>query len=113
MEFVRRLTAHEVTPGTALTAFSTCAWQAAQLIPVTLYLSIFSPFSGRQRLPEEIRICYFMSFSVRRASSSMTASFPFLMSSATQPLIWAARSSRLKALRAEIAAWICTMMSGQ
>ena len=36
MEFVSRLTAHPVTPGTAPTAFSTRAEQAAQLIPVTL-----------------------------------------------------------------------------
>ena len=39
-EFVRRLTAQLFTPGTALTAFSTRVWQAAQLIPVTLYCSI-------------------------------------------------------------------------
>ena len=32
MELVNRLTVQEVTPVTALTAFSTCAWQAAQLI---------------------------------------------------------------------------------
>ena len=40
MEFVRRLTAQDVTPGTFDTAFSTRVWQAAQLIPVTLYCSI-------------------------------------------------------------------------
>ena len=45
MEFVRRLTAHEVTPSTLLTAFSTRAWHAAQLIPVTLYCSkVILPF---------------------------------------------------------------------
>jgi len=40
MEFVRRLTAQDVTPGTFDTAFSTRVWQAAQLMPVTLYCSI-------------------------------------------------------------------------
>ena len=35
MEFVRRLTAQEETPGTSETAFSTLAWHAAQLMPVT------------------------------------------------------------------------------
>ena len=37
MELVRRLTVQADTPGTLLTAFSTRAWQAAQLIPVTIY----------------------------------------------------------------------------
>ena len=37
IEFVSRLTAHEVTPGTAETAFSTRAEHAAQLMPVTEY----------------------------------------------------------------------------
>ena len=36
-EFVSRLTAHEETPGTAETAFSTRAEHAAQLMPVTEY----------------------------------------------------------------------------
>ena len=40
MEFVSRLTEHSETPGTFETAFSTRALQAAQLIPVTLYLVI-------------------------------------------------------------------------
>jgi hypothetical protein len=40
MEFVKRLTAQLVTPGTFETAFSTRATQAAQLIPETEYLSI-------------------------------------------------------------------------
>ena len=35
MALVSRLTEQEVTPGTALTAFSTRALQAAQLMPVT------------------------------------------------------------------------------
>ena len=35
MEFVRRLTEHDVTPGTLDTAFSTLFWHAAQLMPVT------------------------------------------------------------------------------
>ena len=39
MELVRRLTAHEVTPGSFFTARSTLALQAAQLIPVILYVS--------------------------------------------------------------------------
>ena len=42
IEFVSRLTAHEVTPGTAETAFSTRAEHAAQLMPVTLYCFISS-----------------------------------------------------------------------
>ena len=36
MEFVSRLTEQPVTPGTAETAFSTLAEQAAQLMPVTV-----------------------------------------------------------------------------
>ena len=36
MEFVRRLTEQDVTPGTFDTAFSTLELQAAQLIPVTV-----------------------------------------------------------------------------
>gem|GEM_PF-5650336 len=40
IELVRRLTEHEVTPGTPFTAFSTLALHAAQLMPVTLYCSI-------------------------------------------------------------------------
>jgi len=40
MELVKRLTEHDVTPGTPETAFSTLAEQAAQLIPVTLYCFI-------------------------------------------------------------------------
>ena len=41
IEFVKRLTVHEVTPGSFETSFSTLALHAAQLIPVTLYLSKF------------------------------------------------------------------------
>ena len=37
IEFVSRFTEHDSTPLTPLTAFSTRALQAAQLIPVTLY----------------------------------------------------------------------------
>ena len=40
MELVSRLTEQLSTPGTALTAFSTRALHAAQLMPVTLYCSI-------------------------------------------------------------------------
>ena len=39
MEWVSRLTEQAVTPGTAETAFSTRALQAAQLMPVTIYCS--------------------------------------------------------------------------
>ena len=56
MEFVSRLTAQEVTPGTAETAFSTRAWQAAQLMPVTVYCFINK--ASRlcfRRLPEVCR----------------------------------------------------------
>ena len=41
IEFVRRLTEQLVTPSTFATAFSTLAWQAAHVIPVTLYCCIF------------------------------------------------------------------------
>ena len=41
IEFVSRLTEHEVTPSTVETAFSTRALQAAQLIPVTLNCFIY------------------------------------------------------------------------
>ena len=41
IEFVRRLTEHDVTPGTFDTAISTRALPAAHLIPVTVYCSIF------------------------------------------------------------------------
>ena len=40
IEFVSRLTLQESTPGTFDTAFSTLAWHAAQLMPVTIYCSI-------------------------------------------------------------------------
>ena len=40
MELVSRLTEQLATPGTLLTAFSTRAEQAAQLMPVTLNCSI-------------------------------------------------------------------------
>ena len=40
MELVSRLTDTEHTPGTFATAFSTRAWQAAQLMPVTVYCLI-------------------------------------------------------------------------
>ena len=44
MEFVSRLTAHEVTPGTVETAFSTRAEHAAQLMPVIEYCVMVLPF---------------------------------------------------------------------
>ena len=40
MELVSRLTETESTPGTFATAFSTLAWHAAQLMPVTMYCSM-------------------------------------------------------------------------
>ena len=40
IELVRRLTEHDVTPGTLDTAFSTRVLHAAQLMPVTVYCSI-------------------------------------------------------------------------
>ena len=43
IEFVRRLTEQDVTPGTFDTAFSTRDEQAAQLMPVMLYCSIAVP----------------------------------------------------------------------
>ena len=43
MELVKRLTVQEVTPSTFPTAFSTRALHAAQLIPVTVYCSMFLP----------------------------------------------------------------------
>ena len=39
IEFVSRLTAQDVTPGTFRTALSTLALHAVQLMPVTLYCS--------------------------------------------------------------------------
>ena len=43
MELVSKLTEQDSTPGSLLTAFSTLALQAAQLIPVTVYCSILLP----------------------------------------------------------------------
>jgi hypothetical protein len=43
IELVSRLTEQLVTPATCDTAFSTRALQAAQLIPVTVYCSIWNP----------------------------------------------------------------------
>ena len=44
MEFVSRLTEQLFTPGSFDTAFSTRAWQAAQLIPLTVYCFILPSF---------------------------------------------------------------------
>ena len=45
MEWVRRFTEQTLTPSSALTAFSTRALQAAQLMPVTVNCSMdFPPF---------------------------------------------------------------------
>ena len=47
MELVRRLTAQFSTPGTARTAFSTRAEQAAQLMPLTSYWVKFPPLPSQ------------------------------------------------------------------
>ena len=47
MELVRRLTAQRSTPGTARTAFSTRAEQAAQLMPLTSYWVKFPPLPSQ------------------------------------------------------------------
>ena len=44
MEFVSRLTEQLFTPGSFDTAFSTRVWQAAQLIPLTVYCFILPSF---------------------------------------------------------------------
>ena len=63
IEFVSRLTAQDVTPGTPETAFSTRLEHAAQLMPVTWYCSILlCPFR------------YFISFCSVSASSSTASS---------------------------------------
>ena len=68
MEFVSRLTATEVTPGTEPTAFSTRAEHAAQLIPVTLNCCIFLLFlSGLSGSCDIARSGYcFISFCMTR-----------------------------------------------
>ncbi len=101
MELVSRLTEQEVTPGSELTAFSTRAWQAAQLIPVTIYCSMIMPF------------CYFISFIRIFTSSSTEPSSPARMSFATQPLIWQESSSLLKLFRALVTADTWMRISGQ
>ena len=80
IELVNRLTLHPVTPSTDNTAFSTCAEQAAQLIPPTVYLSIF----------------YLISLPTISISSSTTASSPALISRTTQPSTWRRSSSLIK-----------------
>ncbi len=83
IEFVRRLTEQEVTPGTLLTAFSTLAWHAAQLMPVTVYCSIDRSYPESEMLTP----AYFISFGRIRTSSSTLSSLPFLISSVTQVLM--------------------------
>ena len=56
---------------------------------------------------------YFISFWRVAKSSSMTASLPARMSSATQVRIWLASSSLLKAFMAAVTAADCTKISGQ
>ena len=77
MELVSRLTEQLSTPGTALTAFSTRAEQAAQLIPVTLYCFILV------LAPSD----YFISFCRVFSNSSTTSSFPARTSLTTQERI--------------------------
>ena len=48
IELVNKLTEQEVTPSTLETAFSTRALHAAQLIPVTVYCSIFAQLLSSQ-----------------------------------------------------------------
>ena len=58
MEFVKRLTVQDVTPGTLETAFSTRALQAAQLMPFTLNCSILRLPPFAVFLSMVIRILY-------------------------------------------------------
>ena len=110
MEFVSRLTEQLATPGTLLTAFSTRAEQAAQLMPVTLYCSI--KYHSYVEYARE-RASYFMSLGSRFISSSSFASLPARRSSATQVEMCWASSSLEKLFSAEFAAATCTRMSTQ
>ena len=103
MELVRRLTEQLFTPGTFDTAFSTRAEQAAQLIPVTLYCSIFFQYLLKSSLS-----LYFISFWRVATSSSMVSSLPSRISRATQVRMWLASSSLLNAFTAALTAadWI-------
>lgn len=56
---------------------------------------------------------YFISFCTVSTSSSITSSLPARISLATQPRIWLARSSRLKAFRAAPTAADCCKISLQ
>lgn len=76
MEFVRRLTAQDVTPGTSDTAFSTRALHAAQLIPVHCILLHLPPSP-----------IYFINFWSTVTSSSTVSSLPSRISFVTQVLI--------------------------
>ena len=110
MELVSRLTEQLVTPGTAFTAFSTRAEQAAQLMPVTLYCSIvFTPCDG-SACPKK---GHFMSLGSNFSSSSNFSSLPARRSSATQVRTCWLSSSLEKAFSAEFAAATCTRMSAQ
>ena len=102
MEFVSRLTAQDVTPGTPRTAFSTRLEQAAQLMPVTLYCSITDH-------PQP----YFISFCSVPISSSIASSRPARMSSVTQVRRWLVNSTRQKLFSAELTADAWVSMSGQ
>ena len=104
IEFVNKLTEHELTPDTAETAFSTRALQAAQLMPVTL--NCFT-------LHLLLRAVYFISFCSVTSSSSITSSFPARISSATQLRIWLPSTSRLNAFIAAVTAADCVNTSVQ
>ena len=121
IELVRRLTLHCVTPGTPRTAFSTWAWHAAQLIPVTLYFSILplpvcqfqETLIGSVFPPDLPAVPYFISFWVSFTSSSIVSVFPLRISSFTQVLIWDSSSSLLKLFSALFTADTCIRISGQ
>ena len=87
IEFVKRLTAQDVTPGTFVTAFSTRAEQAAHDSYIIFFHSV-----------------YLIIFWIVSTSSSTTSDFPFFMSSTTQVRIWFARRTLLNELRAEVTA---------
>ncbi len=98
IELVRRDTEHEVTPGTFETAFSTRAWHAAQLMPVTTNCSILLNLASFPIAD------HFISFCTTFTNSSMDSVLPSFRSSATQPLMCSAMSTLLKLFRALVTA---------
>lgn len=83
IEFVSRLTETSATPGTFRTAFSTCALQAAQLMPVTLNFRSFLSCPVKTYLFRNSCPGYF-SLRISSTVSSMIPSLPFRISSVTQ-----------------------------